>query len=195
MGTAATEPASVIRARLVLENDLLTNEVGRLRVELDEARRAVDRHETSLKRLQADIAVGSLKKMDPEELRIRLLEAQALDDIHLLVKRLDGSVVGSDRCAPGQGSPATCGALRSRSSRLNSAVDLARGPVVDQGWVWRTPATSNARRMSTRPFSNEYCRFVNSLALRLILVHATGSSYRRTMEETQSSMSRATTQS
>ena len=36
---------------------------------------------------------------------------------------------------------------------------------------------------------------VNSLALRLILVHATGSSYRRTMEETQSSMSWATTQS
>ena len=95
MGTTGTEPGSLIQARLVLENDLLTNEVGRLRSELDEARRAAKRHETSLKRLQADIAVGELKTMDPEELRIRLLEAQALDDIHWLVKRLDTSVLGS----------------------------------------------------------------------------------------------------
>ena len=95
METAATEPGSVVQARLVLENDLLTNEVGRLRVELDEARRAVERHETSLKRLQADIAVGELKKMNAEEARIRLLEAQALDDIHWLVNRLDTSLLGS----------------------------------------------------------------------------------------------------
>ena len=80
MGNPATEPVSVIQARLVLENDLLTNEVGRLRIELDEARRAVKRHETSLKRLQADISVGALKKMDPKDLRIRLLEVQALDE-------------------------------------------------------------------------------------------------------------------
>ena len=80
METPATEPLSVIQARLVLENDLLTNEVGRLRVELDEARRAVRRHEASLRRLQADISVGALKKMDPKELKTRLREAQPLDE-------------------------------------------------------------------------------------------------------------------
>ena len=85
----------MIEARLVLENDLLTSEVGGLRVELDEARRAVKRHETSMERLQADIAVGALKSMDPEELRIRLLEARALDDIHWLLNTPHPAVVGT----------------------------------------------------------------------------------------------------
>lgn len=81
-----TEPESVLKSRLLLENELLTNEVRRLREDVAEARRGVTRHEKAIERLQADAAVGEIKASSPE--------GQALDDIRWLVNRLDRSPLG-----------------------------------------------------------------------------------------------------
>ncbi|WP_183098447.1 hypothetical protein [Nocardioides pelophilus] len=85
------------QADLRLENALLTNELRHLRAELANVRRQLRAARSRVKELQA--AGGTAAAPDdeattPKMRRTRKLEAQALDDMHWLVNRVDRSPIG-----------------------------------------------------------------------------------------------------
>jgi len=88
---------SADQADLRLENTLLTNELRRLRAELVTTRRELRAARSRVKELQAaggGAAVPEREAMTPKVRRTRKLEAQALDDMHWLVNRVDRSPIG-----------------------------------------------------------------------------------------------------
>jgi hypothetical protein len=75
--------------RLQAENDLLTDEVRRLRARLDELERVLERRRPGERPSERE-----QPPPDPREEQRRRLEAQALEDMHWLVNRVDGSPLG-----------------------------------------------------------------------------------------------------
>lgn len=92
-----TKP-SADQADLRLENTLLTNELRRLRAELANSRRQLRNARSRIKELEAaggGAPTPDREVMTPKARRTRKLEAQALDDMHWLVNRIDRSPIGA----------------------------------------------------------------------------------------------------